>query len=117
MTVPERIEVATQELVPVLGQVLDVDRAAAVGERCEQRIDRHSRRQVQPAILQIAQARREPVAEERHQPEDVVRRAARVDRVLLDRQAGLMVEQPVEHVRRLAGGRRDHLGVERAVLV
>jgi len=29
----------------------------------------------------------------------------------------LMVEQPIEHMRGFAGGRRDHLGVERRVSV
>ena len=47
----------------------------------------------------------------------MVRDAAGVDRVLLDPQARLVVEQAVQHVRRLAGGGGDHLGVERAVLV
>src|SRR3954462_4521728 len=38
--------------------------------------------------------------------------AASIDRMLIDLKAGLMVEQAVKHVRRLAGGGGDHLGVE-----
>jgi hypothetical protein len=101
----------------VRGDVSDVDRVGGIDQRAEERINRHAGRQVQSSVLQVADARREPVAEERHHPEDMVGHAARIDRVLLGRQAGLVVEQAVEDVRSLAGGRGDHLGVERSVLV
>ena len=106
-----------QQLVPVLSDVHDVDLTAGVDHGREQRVDAQARRQVQPTVLEVAHARREAIAEEGHEPEDVVGGTACVDRVLVDRQPGLVVEQAVEHVRRLTGGRGDHLGVERTVLV
>ena len=43
--------------------------------------------------------------------------AARVGVVLLDPQSGVVIEQPVENMRRLACRCRDHLRVERAELI
>src|SRR6516162_4765927 len=43
--------------------------------------------------------------------------AAAVGVVAAGRDLALVVEQPVEHMRGFAGGRRDHLGVERRVSV
>jgi hypothetical protein len=37
--------------------------------------------------------------------------------VLLNRQSRVVIEKPIEDVRRLARGRRDHLGIERPELV
>ena len=95
----------------------DVDRRLGIGEGREQWVEARAGRQVQLAVREVAQARREAVAEEGHEAEDVVGRAAGVDGVLLDGEAGLVVEQTVEHVRRLAGGGGDDLRVERPVLV
>ena len=72
---------------------------------------------VEPAILEVAHARREAEAEHREEPEDLVGGAAGVGVMLGDAQPGAVMEQPVEHVRRLGRGRRDDLGVERAELV
>ena len=78
----------------------------------QQRVERHARWQVQPSVLEIAHARREAIAEEGEQAEAMVRDPACVHRVLVDLQAGLVVEQAVEHMRRLTGGGGDHFGVE-----
>src|SRR3954447_15794075 len=77
----------------------------------KQRVDRQAGWQVEAAVFEVAQARGEAVAEEGHEPEDVVGGPADIDRVLLDRQPRLMIEQAIEHMRRLAGGRGDHLAV------
>jgi hypothetical protein len=37
--------------------------------------------------------------------------------VLLNRQSRIVIEKPIEDVRRLARGRRNHLGIERPELV
>jgi hypothetical protein len=49
--------------------------------------------------------------------EDMVGIAAAIGVVTAGRDFALVVEQPIEHVRGFAGGRRDHLGVERRVSV
>ena len=49
--------------------------------------------------------------------EDMVGIAAAIGVVAAGRNLALVVEQPIEHVRGFAGGRRDHLGVERRVSV
>ena len=41
--------------------------------------------------------------------------AAAIGVVTAGRDLTLVVEQPIEHMRGFAGGRRDHLGVERRV--
>jgi hypothetical protein len=126
VTVPARIDVPTHSS-SFRGGVPDVDRVLGVGPLGQQRIDRDPRGQVQAPVLEIPHARREAVAEEGQQPEAVaeegqqpeavVRDAPGVHRVFLDPQPGLVVEQAVQHVRRLAGGCGDDLGVERPVLV
>jgi hypothetical protein len=63
--------------------------------------------QMQAALLDIAQPGREAVAEERHQPEHMVGRAARVGVMLFYRQPGLVVQQTVEDIGGLACGRGD----------
>jgi len=99
------------------GDVVDIDRRATMRPRRQYRIDDHTGRQVQSALLEVTQARREAVTKERHQPEDMIGRTTCIDRVLLDRQARLVIEQAVEDVRRFAGRCGDDLRMERAVLV
>ena len=76
---PERIEVAMRSSssqwtatwatsIGVLAQI----------EGCEQWVEARAERQVQLAVREVAQARREAVAEEGHEAEDVVGRAAGV---------------------------------------
>ena len=72
---------------------------------------------VQPAVLQVAQPGGEPEAEQGQQAEHLVGGASGVGEVLDDAQPRAVLEQPVQHVRRLGRGRRDDLGVERSELV
>ena len=71
----------------------------------------------EPLVGQVADARREPVAQEMAQREDVVGESAGVRVMLLDAKVGLVVEQAVEHVRGVADRGVDDLGMERGVLV
>ena len=86
-------------------------------ERVEDQRGLLSEEQVEPPVFEVADARREAEAEERAEPEHMIGDAARVGVVLLDPQARLMIEQPVEDMGGLAGGRRDYLGMVRAELV
>jgi hypothetical protein len=72
----------------VLGDVLDINRVGGVDQGRKQRLDRQAGCQVEVAVFEVAQARGEAVAEEGHEPEDVVGGAA-----------------GIAQMRRLAGGR------------
>jgi hypothetical protein len=72
---------------------------------------------MQASFLQIAQTRREAVAEERHEAKYMVGCPAGIGVMLFDRQTGGMVEQPVEDIGRLARGRRDHPARKRVILI
>ena len=76
----------------MLSNVLEIDRRTAVDQRRKQWIDAHSRQQMQPALFEVAQPRREAIAEEWHQPKYVIGRAAGIGRMLLDGQARLVIE-------------------------
>ena len=52
-----------------------------------------------------------------HQGKDVIGEACRVGVVFLDAQVGLVVQQAVKYIGRVAHADIDHLGVERRVLV
>ena len=101
----------------MLINVLDIDGRTAVGQRHKQWIDAHSGQQMEPALFEVPQARREAVAEERHEPKYVIGCAAGVDRMLRNCQARLMIEQAIKNMWRLAGCGGNNFRVERAVLV
>src|SRR3546814_6297506 len=65
-------------------------------------------KEVQTTLLNVAQARREAVAEEGHETEHMVRCSTRIGVVLLDRHAGLVIQQAIQDIGRFACGRRDH---------
>ncbi len=89
----------------------------AADQRFEGRINGHARQEVKPAILDVAQPRRETESEQVAEAEYVISCAAGVGVVFGDLQAGLMIEQPIEDVGRLACGSGNNLGVERAKLI
>src|SRR3546814_18875113 len=64
-------------------------------------------KEVQMSLLNVAQARREAVAEEGHETEHIVRCSTRIGVVLLDRHAGLVLQQAIQDIGRFACGRRD----------
>jgi len=66
---------------------------------------------------QVADARREAEAQQVHQGEDMIGEARRVGVAFLDAQVGLVVQQAVEYIGRVAHADINHLGVERRVLV
>ena len=71
----------------------------------------------QLGIAQVADARREAKAQQVHQAEDVIGEACRIGVVFLDPQIGLVVQQAVKHVGRIAHADVNHLGTEGRVLV
>jgi hypothetical protein len=73
--------------------------------------------QVELASLDIGNARSEAEAKEVAEAEHVICCATSVGVVLLNCQSRIVIEKPVEDVRRLARGCRDHLGIERPELV
>ena len=83
----------------------------------ERRIGGRLAEAVQTSALQIRDPRRELKPEQGAEGEDMVGIAAAIGVVAAGRDLALVVEQPVEHMRGFAGGRRDHLGVERRVSV
>ncbi len=95
--------------------VLDVERAADHG--FQRVIGGVALRDVELGVAQVADARREAEAQEVHQGEDVIGEARRVGVMLLDPQVGLVVQQAVEHVGRIAHADVHDLGVKWRVLV
>ncbi len=95
--------------------VLDVERAADHG--FQRVIGGVALRDVELGVAQVADARREAEAREVHQGEDVIGEARRVGVMLLDPQVGLVVQQAVEHVGRIAHADVHDLGVKWRVLV
>ena len=72
---------------------------------------------VEPAVFEIPQSGGEPEAEQGQQAEHLVGGAPGVGEVLDDAQSRAVLEQPVQHMRRLGGGGGNDLGVERPELV
>ncbi len=104
-----------QDFVPMGADVLDVERAADHG--FQRVIGGVALRDVELGVAQVADARREAEAQEVHQGEDVIGEARRVGVMLLDPQVGLVVQQAVEHVGRIAHADVHDLGVKWRVLV
>ena len=114
--VPVRIEVASRSSSSQWAVMCSVSMTPpTIGLQARRRL--LLRQQVELALLEVANARREAETEQVAEAEHVIGDTARVGVVLLDRQSGVVIEQAVEDVRRLAGGRRDHLRVERPELV
>jgi hypothetical protein len=72
---------------------------------------------VEPAIGEIANARREPKPHEMAQAEDMIDRAGRVGVMLADFKATFVMQQAVQNIRGFAGVSRDHVGVERRIAI
>ncbi len=72
---------------------------------------------VEAGIADVADPGREPVAEQVHEGEEMVGESGRVGVVFLDRQVGLVIEQPVQNVGRVAVTNVDEFAVEGRVLV
>ena len=87
---------------PIMGRAWTIDRLA---------------RHVKTFVGQIADARSETEAEQVAESEDVIGEAGRIGVVLLDPQVGLVIEQAIENMRRIANGCVDDFGMEGRVLV
>ena len=72
---------------------------------------------VELPVLEVAQSRREALADQGEHPEDVIARPASVGKMFLDIQDRILVEQPIQHIGRFAFRRADGQDAEVAVLV
>ena len=116
VTVPVRIEATTRRISDQWARIrATLMRPAISGSSVG--IGGRLAEAVEPPVLQVRNARRELEAEQGAEGEDMIGIAAAIGVVAADRDLALVIEQPVEHMQRLAGGRRDHLGVERRVAV
>ena len=93
----------------------DVD--AAGDQRFERRIGRGLGKAVEPAVLQVRDARRKLKAEQGEECEDVIGIAAAVGVVVADRDLALVIQEAIKDMQGLARRRRDNLGVERGEAV
>src|SRR5207344_1058725 len=89
----------------------------AADQRRETRRRLLIRQQVELAFLDITNARSEAEAEQVAEAEHVIGHTTCVGVVLLNRQSRIVIEKPIEDVRRLARGRGNHLGIEWPELV
>ena len=93
----------------------DVD--AAGDQRFERRIGRGLGKAVEPAVLQVWDARRKLKAEQSEEREDVIGIATAVGVMAANRDLALVIQEAVEDMQSLARCRCDHLGVERGEAV
>jgi len=105
----------SQDFAKLLSNDPCIDGATDHGAECLPlcRLARH----VKTLIRQVAYAGREPEAEQVTESEDVIGEAGGIGVVLLDPQLGLVIEQAIEHMRRIAHGGVNDLGMEGCVLI
>ncbi len=102
-------------LVPVLANDIGLDPPAQ--ERLQILVGRRRLDAGELAIGEVAQPRAEAEAEHGAEDEHVIRGAAGIDVMRVDLQQRAVVQQAVEHVRRLVAGRRHDLDAVGAVLI
>jgi hypothetical protein len=73
----------------------------------------YARHGVQAFLLEVANARREAKPESPAYGENMIGETAGVGVVLVDDETAFVVEQPVEHMRRLVRARGDDVGMVR----
>ena len=95
---------------------LDVQPVAA-NHRLERVVGSIALGNEQLGVAKVADARREAKAQQVHQGEDMIGEARRIGVVLLNAQVGLVVQQAIEHIGRVAQADVDYLGAEGRVLV
>ena len=104
-----------QNLFPLGSDQFEVQLAA--DQRSERGVIALLAGHIKPLVGEITDAGRETKAQQMAERENVIGESGRVGVVLLDPQIGLVVEKAVKDVRRIAGIRGDHLGIEGRVLV
>ena len=115
MTIPSRIEATKRRISSQLATVSAV--LMPRDQRLERRIGRRRSEAVEAPLAEVADARREPEAQQRAGGKDLIGCRGRVGRVLVDAEPAAMIEQSVEDVRRLARRRGDGLGMKGPELV
>jgi hypothetical protein len=104
-----------QDLVPIFGDDAQVDNAP--DQRIEGPIIRAGSGDIEPAVGEVANARREAESQEVAEAEHVIDGASRVGVVLTDIERAFVVHEAVENMGGLAGVGGDDLGIERRVAV
>jgi hypothetical protein len=104
-----------QDLAELLFDDLRIDGAADHGAKCQplRRLARH----IKTFVRQVAYAMREAKAKQVTESKDVIGKAGGIGVVFLDPQLGLVIEQAIEHMRRVANGGIDDFGMEGCVLI
>ncbi len=116
MTVPCRIEIARRR-ISSQWVVICLVFSAGPDQTLQRRIAGRFLDDGEPLVGQVADPRRESVAQEMAEGEDMIGEPAGVRVMLLDAKVGLVVEQAVEHVGGVADRGVDDLGMERGILV
>ena len=86
---------------------------APADHRLQRRVIGRLAEAVEPAVLEIGNARGELEAEQGAERENMVGIAAAIGVVAADRHLALVIEQRVQHMQRFAGGGCNQLGEER----
>ena len=105
----------SQNLFPLRSDQFQIQ--LAPDQRSERRVVALLSWHIKPLVGEIPDAGRKAKAQQVAERKDMIGKAGRVGVVLLDPQIGLMVEQTIENMRRIAGIRGNHLGIEGRVLV
>lgn len=104
-----------QQIVPMFHNESGVDRCAdMVGQS---RIGAGLLEGVEFPVLEVSQSGSEALSNQGKQRKHVIAGAAGIREVLFDIEEGVMIEQPVQNIGRLAFGRADRQDAEVAILV
>ena len=104
-----------KQIVPVIKDQCGVDRRADMVR--QRRVGIGFLEGVELPVLEVAQSRREALADQGEQPKDMIAGAAGIGEELLDLEDCVVIEQSVEHIDGLAFGRADRQNAEVAVLI
>ena len=109
------IEAARPGFIPIVSDDAQVDHAPDYG--IERFVSAACADDIEPAVGEIANARREAESQQVAEAEYVIDRAGGVGVVLADFDRAFVVHQSVENVRGFAGVRGDDLGIERRIAI
>ena len=90
---------------------------SAADQRIERFVGRARANDIEPAVGEVADARREAESQQMAEAEHMIDRAGGVGVVLADVDRAFVVHEPVENVRGLAGIGGDDFGIERRVAI
>ena len=105
----------SQNLFPLRSEQLQIELAA--DQRSERWMVALLAWHIKPLVGKIPNAWREAKAQQMAERKNMIGKTSRVGVMFLDPQIGLVVEQAIENMRRIAGIRGDHLRIKGGVLV